>query len=428
MIVTNSDILSEVVISDMNGTSDSNHHDAHHHSITNGDAKSCSSPIATTNNIDHASPSQSSHLNCNPKKYGKFRILANNEELSSLSSETDLVHSETNHPRVVTGSDCDLTISNEMNISSTIVESTDAPKVRRRGRPKKNTTTTTTPTTKNVNTPPTNDSNFHNNGEIKVLSPANRRRSTRLRNLEEKKEPEDKPICSTLNPTETPNAVLHDTSTISDSSFMLEDSNNNFTRLSPIQIKCEESTTTENTEVTTPAMPAASKSDKKPIKSKAKMKANVKNDRTKKTKLKREPEKPPKSSKTNKENKDDKKADLLSHKVESPSENFSVPSLPISNTQVTENIASIVHSPCKSDSEDSAFRPEKVKSRWRRNSELDNITDITDIGSKTEMSQPMPNENHVLQNCTNEVCNESLPRFDMIGDNIFLFERYVLHL
>jgi len=82
-----------------------------------------------------------------------------------------------------------------------------------------------------------------------------------------------------------------------------------------------------------------------------------------------------------------------------------------------------LHSPSKlSDSEDLSLRPEKVKSRWRRNSELESVScsvsssDYNLAVSTTEKEQSQ-NDNFILD------CSEEIPHYVRIEENIYLFER-----
>lgn len=57
------------------------------------------------------------------------------------------------------------------------------------------------------------------------------------------------------------------------------------------------------------------------------------------------------------------------------------------------------------------MKPEKVKSRWRRNSEMEVNESNADMSVKS------------TENCISEAKAESLPKFEIIEENIYLFEK-----
>ena len=330
--------------------------------------------------IMSAIASQNSQLNectnisnsgINKKKFGKFRIL--NDESNSKSEDMTeglTVNSEDSRHEDMKIEDKGLDSGSNFNDSQDNSEQSDNNSTphksnkqsKRRGRPAGS-------TKKERNSLQSTLQTMFDDEDL------SRRRSSRLKTLEARKEQEKAVFVKTRDLDETScDSTPLNTSDANDSQHSVNESN--------IRQKKKKS-----------------KKDKNKSKDKNKDKDND----SKKRKRKK------KSTKSDENNQncfsDDKTSE--DHKNEC----FATPLPPSHYSNIKSNPFSVKSA---TDSDDNSPKPEKVKSRWRRNSELE-----SGHGFCNDMHKHSA-QNFIPKN------TEPPPPFDMINENIYLFERFVL--
>ncbi|KAJ6216886.1 hypothetical protein RDWZM_008043 [Blomia tropicalis] len=406
VVIQESNLISTTAISGLNGASDSDHN----HVLTNGDCvKNIISP-STAGNIHHSPVNEHPCLYVasnvefklnNTKTVGKFRFMgqltSTNNEAEPSSSNTELAYTspslQLNHPTISDASNCDSTLD----CSSNIIQSKNDPPIEKKERKGK-----------------------HKNGEAQIVetdenqqkqssprSPTtSRRRSTRLKKLEEKKESASK-YSNNLN---------IDNSDQSQSNLGISENNNDMqSSMLSTNLTNGHFNSINDTNRRDSTTPSKVKDSGKKSKSKHKSKHSSKK---KESKRKRAKSSKLLSTLTNKENNDSnssRKASTSLFETESQNDNFSTPALQSDNNTQPK---SINESPQKLSSDDSLTRPENLKSRWRRNFELDNGSTIAPSETSSEIKFRFENGQSI-----EEETNESPPYYETIEENIYLFER-----
>lgn len=337
-----------------------------------------------------SAPIQSNDLKLanNPKKYGKFRILVNSESTVNNSIE---YHNNPSVNGVADDHSAEARGNDEETVSKNEEEETSLSKSKsRRGRPKKY------------------ESIDQESLELtRALMSESRRRSSRLRNIEEKKEL-PKPDVNTV-----------DSNLVDSNSSNIDLCESKMSQLNFSKENCDLSEQKSNgvsESTTTTVAENQGKSTKVKSKKKSKHKSKSKSEKERSHRSSKKDKS--KSSKTNKEN----NASHDSQLVHSPSKNFTLPLPPYTHND--NGVSSHQTSPVKTDSDESSSKPEKVKSRWRRNSELEN--NFTKCATNEDLNGNEKATESGAQNHTDQVCNTPIPEFEPIEENIFLFERFVV--
>ena len=318
----------------------------------------------------------------NKKKFGKFRILSaetNNKltedinELSIGASDDNCMDSKFDDKSADSGSGPqdshdNSELSDSTNPNSTPIKSNKQNK--RRGRP-------TGSTKKDRNSVQmTSQPSF----EDEDLS---RRRSSRLKTLEARKEQEKAVSARNLDETSCDSIAVH-TSDANDSQNSVHESSHN------VKQKKKKS-----------------KKDKNKSKDKNRDKDNDSKKRKRKKRLMK-----------NDENKQNSFMDQKSEKCKTSdnykNECFAAPFPPNHYSTIKSNSSpNVTSNKCTTDSDDTSPKPEKVKSRWRRNSELESGHGFDNQRKNAQIVPIMiPRE------------TEPPPPFEAIDDNIYLFERF----
>jgi hypothetical protein len=355
---------------------------------TNNAITSHSSRINDSTNVSSVSA-------ISKKKFGKFRILGDSEQnrgcdenlntenndfiSNSEENSIDLRFDRVANAETLSGTQSESSLHDISEHSSASPNASNTPntksskQTKRRGRPAGSTKKDRTP----IVLPP----------QILLEDDLSRRRSSRLKTLEERRE-QEKAIVAKHRETDETNA------------------NNNVIISDTIE-------TTQQIDSSNSVKQKKKKSKKDKTKKEKNKESDSKKGKRKKKSLTAFDETKQKQSE---EQKSEKCKMLETHKNVSNLECFTPPLPPSHYINIKSNLTLTPPSnKSATDSDDTSPRPEKVKSRWRRNSELESGHGF--------------NSEHQRQNAQNVQIiipkeTEPPPPYEAIDENVYLFERY----